>query len=345
VLRRQHRTLSGQVRLWTYTWDAEDRLVAVTTPNGARWRYRYDALGRRIAKQRLDETGTRVVEEVEFTWDGLTLAEQTTTGGITTWDYEPGSFRPLTQTVDDAFYALVTDLVGTPTEMVDPNGTLVWQSRTTLWGAALGQQGTGAACPLRFPGQYLDEETGQHYNYFRYYDPESGRYQSNDPLGLLAGPDPQAYPANPLAASDPLGLVPCTLTQTGPNTYRSPGGLVYGPDPSPQFTNRIDHVLNHATDIPNRNQHGVFNSSHGNDVVRIVDDAYARVQSGNAVSIPQGNRVVHFVNMGQPVGYVGGIPGGQSGHPQVNYVQLVVENGNQVITAFPVSGISSRFLG
>lgn len=344
VVRRTHRTLSGQARTWAYTWDAEDRLVAVTTPNGAQWRYTYDALGRRIAKERADSGAA--AERVEFTWDGVLVVEQRTSGAVTTWDYEPGNYRPLSQTVDDVFYSLVTDIVGTPTEMLDSQGELVWRSQANLWGATRTQSPAGVDCPLRFPGQYFDEETGQHYNYFRYYDPESGRYQSNDPLGLLAGIDPQGYVANPLAASDPLGLVPCTLTQTGPNTYRSPGGLVYGPDlGNNPFPNRYDHVMNHANDIPNRTQHGVFSSTNGNDVVRMVDDAYSRAQSGNAFTLQQGNKTVHYVNMGQPVGYIGGVPGGQSGHPQVNYIQLVLRNGNEVITAYPVSGIPSSVLG
>jgi RHS repeat-associated protein len=223
VVLRQRRTLSGQTRTWHYTWDAEDRLTGVTTPDGTHWVYRYDPFGRRIVKQRLGDGG--VVEQVDFTWDGRVLAEQTHTRSgtsrVTAWNWQPNSFRPLTQTerspqrdasqewVDDQFYALVTDLIGTPTEMVDSDGHLTWRLRTTLWGRTLAGSCSGVAdCPLRFPGQYLDTETGQHYNYFRYYDPESGRYQSVDPLGLRPGPNPQGYPANPLLSSDPLGLDP-----------------------------------------------------------------------------------------------------------------------------------------
>ncbi|MCP2260733.1 RHS repeat-associated core domain-containing protein, partial [Streptoalloteichus tenebrarius] len=226
VLLRQHRTLSGKTLTWHYTWDAEDRLTAVTTPDGQRWRYLYDPLGRRIAKQRLAPDGVSVVEQVDFTWDGLVLAEQTHTllqptgpaRHTTTWDFEPGTFRPLTQTeraplrdapqewIDQRFYAIVTDLVGTPTELVDPAGNLAWHHRTTLWGAFLPGPRTPAYCPLRFPGQYHDPETGLHYNYFRYYDPAGGRYTTPDPLDLAGGPNPHTYVPNPTAWLDPLGL-------------------------------------------------------------------------------------------------------------------------------------------
>jgi RHS repeat-associated protein len=220
VVLRHTRTLSGARRNWTYTWDAEDRLVALTTPDGTRWRYRYDPLGRRTAKQRLAQVGAEVVEQVTFVWDGTVLAEQIGAGVATTWDYEPDSFRPVSQverrhSPDDAtqewfdsrFYALVTDHIGTPTEMVDDEGAVVWRARFTVWGAAL--FGDGIECRLRFPGQYHDAESGLNYNYYRYYDPAVGRYGSTDPLGLLAGPNPYAYVGNPTRQYDPLGLAGC----------------------------------------------------------------------------------------------------------------------------------------
>lgn len=82
--------------------DAEDRLTAVTTPDGARWRYEYDASGRRIAKLRLSEDGTTVIERSDFTWDGPTLCEQTTVSDESphwvtlTWDHD--GLRPVAQT-------------------------------------------------------------------------------------------------------------------------------------------------------------------------------------------------------------------------------------------------------
>jgi RHS repeat-associated protein len=212
VVLRQHKTLSGRPQTWRYRWDALDRLVEVRTPDGVRWRYRYDPLGRRVAKQRLDADG-RVAEEVLFSWDGTSLAEQTTAAGATVWDWDRSGRQALSQRdlsdaeVDERFYGIVTDIVGTPTELYGPDGTIAWQATATLWGATAG---TGSAsCPLRFPGQYEDVESGLHYNYYRYYDPRTGRYTSPDPLGLDGGDDPGAYVPNPLRWTDPLGLTPC----------------------------------------------------------------------------------------------------------------------------------------
>ena len=60
--------------------------------------------------------------------------------------------------------------------------------------------------PLRYPGQYEDESTGLHYNTFRYYDPELGRFISQDPIGLAGGDNLYGYAPNPTGWMDPLGL-------------------------------------------------------------------------------------------------------------------------------------------
>ncbi|ANS66948.1 RHS/YD repeat-containing protein [Streptomyces lincolnensis] len=224
VTLRQKTRLSRKPDTWRYTWDTENRLTSVTTPDGARWRYRYDPLGRRTAKQRLSADGESVVEEVRFTWDGLTLCEQTShqvdapSTVALTWDHR--SDVPLAQTeriltaddrqeeIDRRFFAIATDLIGTPTELIDETGAIAWRTRSTLWGTTAWSRDSSAYIPLRFPGQYYDPETGLHYNYFRHYDPETGRYTSPDPLGLAPAPNPDTYVDNPLSACDPLGLMP-----------------------------------------------------------------------------------------------------------------------------------------
>lgn len=217
VVVRQRRRLGGRPLTWHFAWDALDRLVAVTTPDGTRWRYRYDVFGRRVAKERLDADG-RVVEEVRGAWDGAVVAEETRVAdGVATttvWEWEPGTHRPLAQLtrtlgddeVDERFHAIVTDLVGTPTELVGPDGEIAGSARASLWGRTVW---TGASTPLRFPGQYHDDETGLAYNLHRYYDPETGQYASPDPLGLAPSPHPYNYVPNPTAEIDPLGLQSC----------------------------------------------------------------------------------------------------------------------------------------
>ncbi|UUA06633.1 DUF6531 domain-containing protein [Streptomyces sp. CRCS-T-1] len=244
---RQKTRLSRKPDTWRYTWDAEDRLTSVVTPDGTRWRYLYDPLGRRIAKQRLSATGGLVAEQVNFTWDGNTLCEQTSLSAgddeaITlTWDHD--GLRPLTQTerkttvdadttqleVDRRFYAIVTDLVGTPTELLDEQGEIAWRTRTTLWGCTAWNRGAVAYTPLRYPGQYHDPETGLHYNHFRHYDPETARYLTPDPLGLAPSPNPVTYVHNPHTWADPLGLTPCKEEEILPEGYTSSPALEKDP--------------------------------------------------------------------------------------------------------------------
>ncbi|MFJ8675470.1 DUF6531 domain-containing protein [Streptomyces sp. NPDC093589] len=221
VVLRQKRRLSKKPDTWRYTWDAEGRLTACVTPDGIQWRYSYDPLGRRTSKYRLTEDGS-VAETVRFTWDESRLAEQTdsTTGVTTTWDHE--DHRPLTQLerrprtqdeYDSRFFSIVTDLVGTPTELVDERGGIAWHARSTLWGTTSRNRDAVALTPLRFPGQYEDAETGFHYNYFRHYDPETARYASPDPLGLAPADNPVTYVHNPHTWVDVLGLAPRTCSE------------------------------------------------------------------------------------------------------------------------------------
>ncbi|ANP52020.1 RHS repeat-associated protein [Streptomyces griseochromogenes] len=233
LVERSRKRLSRKPDTWHYSWDAENRLTSCTTPDGTVWNYRYDALGRRTAKYRLAPDGT-TAEEIIFSWDGTRLAEQAdaTMGTVLTWEYD--GYRPLTQyerktisqdEVDARFFAMVTDLVGTPTGLVDENA-VAWHTRTTAWGTTAWNTDATAYTPLRFPGQYADPETGLHYNYFRHYDPETARYASPDPLGLGPGPNPVAYVTNPQTELDPLGLAPCNeqdVTWGGRVHYGPPG--------------------------------------------------------------------------------------------------------------------------
>ncbi|WP_234440609.1 RHS repeat-associated core domain-containing protein [Streptomyces rimosus] len=247
---RQKTRLSRKPDTWHYTWDAEDRLIACTTADGTAWRYTYDPLGRRTAKLRLTEDGRHIAEQVDFTWDGTTLCEQTTlvhgtsTQTTLTWDHQ--GHTPLTQherltaahapqhVVDERFFAIITDLAGAPTELLDEAGSIAARTRTTLWGTTTWNTQATAHTPLRFPGQYFDPETELHYNYFRTYAPETARYTTPDPLGLSPAPNPTTYVHNPHTWSDPLGLAPC-------HDGTQPAGV------SGQATVRWDVDQEHAT--------------------------------------------------------------------------------------------------
>ncbi|WP_279608079.1 RHS repeat domain-containing protein [Burkholderia pyrrocinia] len=103
------------------------------------------------------------------------------------------------------------DHLGTPQELVDDAGKVVWLGRYRAWGGEKRvwretAERNEATNPIRFPGQYHDEETGLHHNRHRYYDPSSGRFISKDPIGLAGGLNAFQYAPNPVEWVDPFGL-------------------------------------------------------------------------------------------------------------------------------------------
>ena len=103
-------------------------------------------------------------------------------------------------------YYYINDHLGTPQRLITGEGTVVWQAAALPFGRTQVQLGT-VQNNLRFPGQYFDAEAGLHYNWNRYYDPETGRYLSPDPIGLDGGLNLYAYVENdPVNYVDPEGL-------------------------------------------------------------------------------------------------------------------------------------------
>lgn len=295
VVQRQRTRISRKPATWRYEWNADNRLTSVVTPCGVVWRYLYDPFGRRVAKQRLAADGN-VAEQTDFTWDGVLLVEQSVHSvasgreSIVTWNYRPDSFAPLTQAeytsardapqerVDERFYAIITDLIGTPAELTNPDGTLAGHQRETLWGGTTWDS-RGATSPLRFPGQYEDPETGLYYNNQRYYDPTSGTYLSPDPLGLTPSPNPHAYVPSPHVLADPLGLMSC-----GPGLEDDAGAA------AKMFSSGDPHVGDAANAIESALPGSVLGVNElvpmTNGLSREVDinlgDLFIQVKSGNA---------------------------------------------------------------
>jgi RHS repeat-associated protein len=245
VIQRQRARSAGKPATWSYQWDADDRLTAVTTPDGSTWRYRYDPLGRRIAKQRLDPAGLPA-EETTFTWDGAVLAEETTFtrdravpaeetrftrdravpaeqsagAGETglrrrrTWDYRPGTFTPLIQseTVSPA---------DAPQQVIDERFYAIIADQVGMPAELVGADGTLAGHQqhtvwggtLWRPGGAATplRFPGQ------YHDPETGLHYNQqryyDPVtGSYLTPDPLGLAPAP----NPHTYVPNPLIQADP---------------------------------------------------------------------------------------------------------------------------------
>jgi len=239
----------------TFEYDSENRLTtAIRTFATSRMvaRYSYDAFGRRIAK-RVDEqpwmegeippaigyahTGQLTL----FVWDGDVMVQEANANRTVTYVYEPDSFVPLVRVDSSESFDILhpeigsrsgvqcsdtwetiqyyqCDHQGTPLELLGEDGALVWGARYQAWGAASWKLDRTLEQPLRFQGQYEDTETGLHYNRYRYYDPASGRYLSDDPIKLAGGVNPRLYAPSPVLWVDPLGLAKYVVVGEGQDT-------------------------------------------------------------------------------------------------------------------------------
>ncbi|MBA1245047.1 RHS repeat-associated core domain-containing protein [Pseudomonas japonica] len=217
---------SGHTQLQHFTYDCENRLVrADTWRNGqhhSTGRYQYDSLGRRVAKH--SERGGHTAS-TRFLWQGLRLLREDTPTASRLYLYEPDSYAPLAR-VDQVegeaqqVYYFHTDVIGTPLELTNADGEIVWQARYRCWGEIDALTVNTVEQHLRFQGQYFDAETGLHYNTFRYYDPEVGRFTTQDPIGLLGGDNLYQYVPSPVGWVDPWGWSAC-----GPNKKTSYEGV------------------------------------------------------------------------------------------------------------------------
>jgi len=120
------------------------------------------------------------------------------------WLYAPGGgLTPVARYQKGQLHYVVSDHMGTPRELLTEQGKVAWAGRLSTWGEVTewpvaANDADKLSCNLRFAGQYADEESGLHYNRFRYYDNETGQYLSPDPIGLAGGVNPYGYVHNPL---------------------------------------------------------------------------------------------------------------------------------------------------
>ena len=144
-----------------------------------------------------------------------------------------------------AFYQC--DHLGTPQELTDCDGQVAWSAQYKAWGQAK-QAISGAARkagmrnPIRFQGQYFDEETGLHYNRYRYYDPDTARYLTQDPIGLAGGFNVYSYTRNPTGWTDALGLSGSSAQRRNERRAQAKSGNVTCPTrcPCPSTQGSVD---------------------------------------------------------------------------------------------------------
>lgn len=192
-----------------YEYDALDMLVRCDI-NGETWTASYDGLCRRIQKTWRGET-------TRYYWDGFRLSvEVRQNGSFRIYIYvDSVALSPFLFIEYDGLdqeptsgkrYYTFTNQIGAPICVADDAGKVCWSAQLDPYGSAHIDGSSTIEVPLRFPGHYFDQETGLHYNRFRYFSPELGRYIQSDPVGQFGGINLYAYLRDPLSHVDIDGL-------------------------------------------------------------------------------------------------------------------------------------------
>jgi len=196
----------------TYTWDAQDQLIQIDFPDSTTATYKYDGLGRRIEKN-VNGTITRYVydgEDIALEYDG-------TNTFVSRYSHGDQIDQPLAlQRAGVGFFYYHADHQGSITHLTDSSGLVVNSYFYDSYGNTLILSET-LSQPYTYTGREYDQESGLYYYRARYYDPQAGRFLSEDPIGFLSGDaigveaaDPNLYRYvrnNPINLTDPTGQI------------------------------------------------------------------------------------------------------------------------------------------
>ena len=238
---------------FTYTYNAAGRRITATGPT-LNAGYAYNGLGQRVQKTVNGVTTLFVYDDQghlfgEYDGNGQLLQEIVWFGALPIAVLKPAT-PPSTGV--ELFY-LHADHLGTPRKITRPgDNQVLWDWECEAFGNTLPNPNpTGQGdfvFNLRFPGQYADTETGLHYNYFRDYDPSTGRYSQSDPIGLAGGINTYGYvKGNPINAFDPKGLYHLTRPINSDPLYPSPGYPGFPIDAVPDLP---ENILELCDDLP-----------------------------------------------------------------------------------------------
>lgn len=245
----------GTTRRWRYEWAGAGTLRRVTDSDGQIVEFTYDPFGRRLSKSvhRQEALGERrLLSRTYYVWDRDRLMHELREDASS---HGKPAVMERTYAYDDldviahrdrrvegglehrsAWTFYLHDVIGTPEQLIRGDGSVVGRLERSAYGMTRPTLDSQESTSIRFEGQYEDSETGLHYNRYRYYDPEIGRYISPDPAGGPPDLNLYKYCLNPIYCVDPLGLHNASAEFSNPNSDppippTSLGHLDSGSDP------------------------------------------------------------------------------------------------------------------
>ncbi|AZL73602.1 RHS repeat-associated core domain-containing protein [Pseudomonas oryziphila] len=273
-------------------------------------------------------------------WESSPPLDEGDTGRTVHYLYEPGSFVPVAQALrkspirlhkvpdwsqreydfeqDPLWHTEVKpqpfeaiawyhcDHLGTPMELTDEQGNVAWAGQYKAWGEVREERSAwakqhGLGNPIRFQGQYHDHETGLHYNRYRYFDFQLGRFISSDPIKYSGGLNLFVYSPNPISWIDPLGLskkmgdtvCSCEICPDKPKEI-DPRNLRSRQSRAEMSRNKVDKLAS-------RMRKNGYDHDHPVDVAEvngqiIIIDGHHRAQAASKAGMPKAPVIVHEVD-------------------------------------------------
>ena len=192
----------------TLAYDGRNRLVSHTNGTAVTG-YNYNALGQRLVKYASPNTRFVYGEDGGLASGHKLLGEYDNLGALIT-EHVYLADTPIAAIKTAGAFVVQADHLNTPRAILGAANVLAWKWDSDAFGTTAANEKPSKLATfnynLRFPGQYFDKETNTHYNYFRDYNPKTGKYIESDPIGLAGGINTYGYVGgNPISFSDPKG--------------------------------------------------------------------------------------------------------------------------------------------
>lgn len=207
---------SSPTKQWSAEYNQQNRLWRYYELGQLKAEYAYNYKGQRTSKSIYINGAVSEKSYYYYNRSGNLISETNGQGATIreyVWiDNVPIAFIDYVSSPSVEMYYIHTDYLNTPRILTDNGGNTVWRWGSDAFGVSEPEEdvdgdGTVVKLNLRYSGQYYDNESELHYNYYRYYDPQLGRFITSDPIGLQGGLNTYVYVLNnPIVYVDPLGL-------------------------------------------------------------------------------------------------------------------------------------------